>query len=325
MNSIPRGQYGAAVNDVQRRLHELGYDRPGFTEEAARRFYGEATQALVRVFQEERGLRTNGEVDDAAWQELVEAGWRLGDRFLYLRVPLFRGDDVREVQRYLNSLGFHAGREDGIFGQDTDRAVRTFQENMGLPADGIVGASTIEYLQRLRHAVKPTSVAEVKERILDAVSLPLEGRVVMLDAGSPEACGCELLISLSGGLAQEGARPLLVEEAPLLPDERDRASFANLKEAEVVLSICPVAGSQPLRAFFFAGHTYTSPRGQRLAQLMVGALKPLGYHGATAVGRSFPLLRETRMTCVVLELPDRGISLPSVVDAMLEALRDYFA
>ena len=165
MDSIQRGQSGAAVIDVQRRLHDLGYDRPGFSEEAARRFYGEATQALVRVFQEERGLRTNGEVDDAAWQELVEASWRLGDRFLYLRVPLFRGDDVREVQRYLNSLGFHAGREDGIFGQDTDRGVRLFQENMGLPADGIVGSSTIEYLQRLRHAVKPTSVAEVKERI----------------------------------------------------------------------------------------------------------------------------------------------------------------
>lgn len=325
MNSIQRGQSGAAVNDVQRRLHDLGYDRPGFSEETARRFYGEATQALVRVFQETRGLRTNGEVDDDAWQELVEASWRLGDRFVYLRVPLFRGDDVREVQRYLNSLGFHAGREDGIFGQDTDRAVRTFQENMGLPADGIVGSSTIEYLLRLRHAVKPTSVAEVKERILDAVSLTLAGRVVMLDAGNAETLECKLLESLTGSLSRGGASPLCSESEPPLAAEKDRAAFANLKQAEVVISVHLVPGNARLQAFYFAGRTYTSPRGQRLAQLIIDALAPLGFTNAAAGGRSFPLLRETRMTCVVLELPDKGTDAHALAEAMMEALRLYFA
>ena len=35
---------------------------------------------------------------------------------LYLRRPMLRGDDVAELQRQLNALGFDAGREDGILG-----------------------------------------------------------------------------------------------------------------------------------------------------------------------------------------------------------------
>ena len=74
----------------------------------------------------------------------------------------------------------------------------------------------------------------------------------------------------------------------------------------MVVSVSLVPATAGLRAFYFAGRNYTSPRGQRLAQLLVDALAPLGYQGGSAGGMSFPLLRETRMTCVVLELPDRG-------------------
>ena len=63
------------------------------------------------------------------------SSWRpaseLGDRTLYLHAPHFRGDDVRALQRKLNALGFDAGREDGVHGPRTDRAVREFQRNVG--------------------------------------------------------------------------------------------------------------------------------------------------------------------------------------------------
>lgn len=47
-----------------------------------------------------------------------------------------RGDDVKIVQRRLG-IG-----DDGIFGRGTDAAVRKFQSNRGLKADGIVGRMT---------------------------------------------------------------------------------------------------------------------------------------------------------------------------------------
>ena len=41
--------------------------------------------------------------------------------------PLLRGEDVRELQVGLNTLGFDCGAADGIFGKKTDAAVRAFQ------------------------------------------------------------------------------------------------------------------------------------------------------------------------------------------------------
>jgi N-acetylmuramoyl-L-alanine amidase len=48
-----------------------------------------------------------------------------------------RGERVKFVQRLLNLY------PDGIFGNETDAAVRRFQETNGLKADGIVGVGTL--------------------------------------------------------------------------------------------------------------------------------------------------------------------------------------
>jgi len=50
---------------------------------------------------------------------IVESGFPLGDRLLYLHEPLLRGDDVAALQRRLNAFGFDAGREDGLLGTET--------------------------------------------------------------------------------------------------------------------------------------------------------------------------------------------------------------
>ena len=44
---------------------------------------------------------------------------------------MLRGDDVSELQRRLNALGFDAGREDGILGPETETALRQFQRERG--------------------------------------------------------------------------------------------------------------------------------------------------------------------------------------------------
>ena len=52
-----------------------------------------------------------------------------------------RGDDVKLLQHRLNLLGWQL-TEDGIWGVQTDSAVRGYQYRAGLTADGIVGAKT---------------------------------------------------------------------------------------------------------------------------------------------------------------------------------------
>jgi hypothetical protein len=52
------------------------------------------------------------------------------------------GNEVKELQQYLQSHGFSAGPVDGIFGDILKKAVVDFQTSMNLWADGIVGPST---------------------------------------------------------------------------------------------------------------------------------------------------------------------------------------
>ena len=57
-----------------------------------------------------------------------------------------RGQEVRQIQSKLRELGLYSGSVDGIYGTATQKAVRQFQKNCGLTADGIAGRKTLLYL-----------------------------------------------------------------------------------------------------------------------------------------------------------------------------------
>jgi len=52
------------------------------------------------------------------------------------------GDDVTRIQKALKDAGFYQGEPDGIFGSQTETALKNFQAKSGLGADGIVGPAT---------------------------------------------------------------------------------------------------------------------------------------------------------------------------------------
>lgn len=57
-----------------------------------------------------------------------------------------QGQEVREVQQKLKNWGYYNGSVDGVFGQNTKKAVIAFQKKNGLTPDGIVGNSTLKAL-----------------------------------------------------------------------------------------------------------------------------------------------------------------------------------
>lgn len=57
-----------------------------------------------------------------------------------------RGDEVRRIQQKLKNWGYYTGSVDGIYGSQTQNAVRKFQRDNGLTVDGIAGPKTLSYL-----------------------------------------------------------------------------------------------------------------------------------------------------------------------------------
>ena len=53
-----------------------------------------------------------------------------------------RGEAVTTLQNALNEAGYDCGKVDGIFGKNTQAAVKAFQKAKGLTVDGIVGRNT---------------------------------------------------------------------------------------------------------------------------------------------------------------------------------------
>lgn len=71
----------------------------------------------------------------------------LGDRVLRMGV---QGEDVAELQDFLNRHGYRDGRVDGVFGPLTFGSLLEFQSDSGLKADGIAGSETLDAINEIR-------------------------------------------------------------------------------------------------------------------------------------------------------------------------------
>lgn len=116
----------------------------GFGEGTPDVEFDSATTGAVQEFQADRGIAVDGSVNAATWTALLSAG----------ATPSLQdgsnGLAVKRAQRALNAA-IQAGLSvDGVFGADTEAAVREYQEGRGLAADGIVGPDTWEALQHGR-------------------------------------------------------------------------------------------------------------------------------------------------------------------------------
>lgn len=284
------------MRDLQARLGALGHtiapDDPGtFTE---------ATEAAVRAFQQSRGLRVDGAVGRETWAVIVESGFTLGDRLLYLHEPLLRGDDVAALQRRLNALGFDASREDGLLGKETVDALIEFQRASGIRPDGICGPTTLAAFNRVG-SFADGSAASLRERErLLAGPRGLAGRRVYVAAAPGLAALGE---QVAKSLADAGAAAVLDtsgEPDPVAAEEANR--FA----ADFFLALR--TGDAACRCAYYAAGKFRSEAGFALATAIHDELAPILPTVAGVCGKAYAALRETKMTAVVCDLvPDDDI------------------
>ncbi|WP_116947888.1 N-acetylmuramoyl-L-alanine amidase [Jiangella endophytica] len=317
------GDTGPAIAEIRSKLTQLGLlddTAPGpstFDEDVAQ---------AVRQFQQERGLTATGVVDATTYRVLDEARWRLGDRLLsYVVGNPQAGDDVIALQRRLSELGFDVGRVDGVFGARVGDALRDFQRNIGLPADGTCGPSTFKALGRLAPIVtggRPESLRAVEA--LRQAGKRLPGKVVVIDPGHggpdrghranglDEAAVVEdLAARIEGRLTATGVQTYLTRGpgSDASPGEAERAAFANDSGANLLISLHVDAHANPhasgVATYFYGSREpgTASAIGEQFAGLVQREIVArTDLVDCRAHPKTWDLLRHTRMAAVRVEL-----------------------
>ncbi len=315
------GDQGEPVRDIQGRLAALGIesvpDSPGD--------FGAGTEAAVKDFQASRNLAADGIVGPDTWRALVGAGYRLGSRLLYHRVPMMRGDDVADLQRRLSSLGFDAGKVDGIFGPDTLAAVLDFQSNRRMAEDGIAGSAVAAELDLMAGAADKLGLGqrgreEVRERQwLATLPSHIAGQHVYVDGfcRSVEERNetWEAAVIFARIIQDLGATPIYSRSADTSPAEQVRALRANRAGVDLIVSFAHVQSEEPGVLYFASAHSH-SEAGEHLARAVAAQL------GLVARGRAIPMLKDTRSPAIVVTMKPMNAS---VGGSVAQGLIDLFA
>ncbi len=172
-NTLHFGDSGSRVRELQTWLNKLGYNTNGIDGQ-----FGRGTHMAVCQFQKDNGLTPDGLAGQQTLklieQKAAQAGSSSGstgntgntgnsgstnnsgnDGTPAVGVPAglnrtlrkgSTGEDVRIVQKQLKALGYYTSSVDGVYGNGSIAAVRAFQQNNGLTADGLAGQKTFQKL-----------------------------------------------------------------------------------------------------------------------------------------------------------------------------------
>ena len=269
---------------MHERLQALGHYPTGLPDDT----FNELTVAAVEAFQRSRGLPISGDVDATTWSRLIEAGWRLGQRLLFLARPNLRGDDVAELQVRLSQLGFNPGRIDGIFGHLLDVALRDFQRNCAIEPTGTLTRETLLELVRLTSYGPDRSLVS-EARDLAGFDVAPTGPVVV--------CGSSPLAALLVRHAASLDTALLRDQSP-----EEVAAFANSHQAAAVISVETLEQIDGVHLHYWASYRSHSRRGEQLASAIAASLARSQQLARVEVtGMALPILRETQMTTLHVE------------------------
>lgn len=310
------GSQGPAVRDIQDRLAALGFE-PGVDP---RGVFGHGTTEAVTAFQRAKGLDVDGIVGPNTWRSLYEAGYRLGDRILFLRRPMIRGEDVAELQSRLNSLGFDSGKVDGIFGSDTETAVVDFQHNRHLAEDGKAGPEVVTELRLVTRGEMKEGRQAVREREwLRLLPETVAGARIFLDADcrDPEESLAAWTAATAAALAIQdaGGLPMMSRSNDIQLPERVRARRANRMGSDLIVAFRLNREGEDC-VFYFSSEHSSSRAGEVLARAIAIST------GGKLEGRASAMLKETRAPAAVVAM--RSLDEKTGL-AVAEGLSQFFA
>lgn len=169
--ALRRGSSSTDVSLMQTYLNALNAQYPQIGRLTVDGKYGSSTEAAVRRYQAIKGLSADGVIGQNTWNAIVSEynTYNPQGPDTYPGTAMrsgSRGVSISKMQTYLNDLSrFYTAipsqTVDGIYGSNTTTAVRLFQKQFGLSADGVIGRNTWNAIIRVHNALTSGSPTKV--------------------------------------------------------------------------------------------------------------------------------------------------------------------
>jgi len=297
------------LQDLKERLNYVGYSSTGEKTEI---------KSILSLFLEDRSLE-NLSTKEELWIELVNYGYKLGDRILTKTNPNLYGADIEELQELLSRLGFYSEPINGIFTNEVVSSVIKFQENRGLDIDGTVGLNTVNEIKRLIRPGFDTSLNEAIKTISPSFVSGTIGYSVSFNIPNIENYKEQLLVyeKIKKLCLDKNILPSFASEAGEKVEENNVINYINSKQPALFVTF-----KQSEKDFVehFKGSFSESILGKKISESIGREFN------IAAVGRSSNLLKNTKSVSIILNGNFYQINqIEEVINFLLDSLNDHLS
>ena len=297
------------MQDLKEKLNYIGYSS---TEEKTE------IKSILSLFIEDRSLQDLSN-KEALWVELVNYGYKLGDRILTKTNPHLYGSDVEELQELLSRLGFYSEPINGDFTKEVVSAVIKFQENRGLAIDGTVGLNTVDEIKRL---IRPGFDTSLNEAIKTITPSFLSGNIgYSVSFNIPNTANYKEQVAIYEKVKQlcleKNILPSFASEAGEKVEEINVINYINNKQPVLFVSF---KDSDESFIEYFKGSFSESIVGKKLSDSISSE------YNIPSVGRSSDLLKNTKSVTLLLNGKFYQIDqIDKILNSLIDGLNESFS
>ena len=308
LSSIVDNLSNDEVEDLKNKLNYVGYSTNQDINEL---------KTVIEIFVDDNNLENIKNKEDL-WRELINFGYKLGDRILSFDTKELYGSDVEELQELLSRMGFYSEPINGVYSNSVVEAVTRFQENRGLTIDGVVGLDTVYEIRKLVRPGQEMSLNEAIKSISPNLTTGTIGFNICFDVPNLGSYKQQIKFydQIKKSCINHGIISIFASEVNEELDLKNKIQYINNLQPTLFVSF---NFSEEESVNYFKGRFSESVVGKKVSEHLSKTLK------IETIGKSSNILKETKSVGIVINgkfYQNLGIEL--VIQSLFNSLKNQF-
>tara|TARA_X000001036_G_scaffold133242_1_gene126086 strand:- start:3830 stop:4780 length:951 start_codon:yes stop_codon:yes gene_type:complete len=296
------------VEDLKSRLNYVGYSTNDDINEL---------KAVVGVFIEDNSFGDINNKEDF-WSELINFGYKLGDRILSFNNKTLYGSDVEELQELLSRMGFYSEPINGKYSRSVVEGVTKFQENRGITIDGVVGHNTVYEIKKLIRPGRDISLNEAIKSISPGLDTGIIGFNICFDIPNIGSYKQQIKFydEVKKTSLEKGVISVFASEVNEELDINNKIEYINNLQPTLFISFNPEVNDS---INYFKGTFSESLLGRKLAENLASSLQ------VKSIGKSSNILKQTKSVGIIINGKIyQKINIELIIESVVDTLNKQF-